>query len=254
MRLTPGTHILLIAMLAWLGIAARAATQEQMPPPPMRVQDPSAYIQVHNTLTSEERAHGWKLLFDGKSTEGWRGFKQKTAPAGWRVVDGALTRVGSGGDLITVDQYGSFELHIEWNVAAGGNSGIMFRVSEAEEETYHTGPEFQVLDNARHADGKDPLTSAGSCYAMYAPDRDVSRPAGSWNTARLVVNGNRVMHWLNGSEIVRYELLSPDWEKRVLASKFKEWPNYGRLPRGHIVLQDHGDRVAYRNIRIRQIG
>jgi hypothetical protein len=172
---------------------------------------------------------------------------------GLQVIDGALTRVGGGGDLITVDEFASFELHIEWKVAAGGNSGIMFRVSETEEATYHTGPEIQVLDNARHADGKDPLTSAGSCYGLYAPDRDVTYSGERWNTARLLVNGNRVVHWLNGVRIVQYELLSPDWEKRVLASKFNEWPKYGRMPRGHVALQDHGDRVAYRNIRIRQM-
>lgn len=248
-----GAWMLLIPSLGFAGSAVRAAAQSGPPPFLTRVQDPGVYQNVHNTLTSEERAQGWKLLFDGNTTSGWRGFGQKTVPDGWQVVDGALTRVGGGGDLVTVDQFESFELYIEWKVPAGGNSGIMFRVSETEEETYYTGPEYQVLDNDRHADGKDPLTSAGSCYGLYAPDRDASRPAGSWNTARLLVNGNRVVHWLNGVRIVQYELLSPDWEKRVLASKFKAWPKYGRIPRGHIALQDHGDRVAYRNVRIRQM-
>ena len=206
---------------------------------------------VDNILTSEEKADGWKLLFDGKTTQGWRGFRQKTAPDGWQAVDGALTRVGGGGDLITVDQFESFDLRLEWKIAEGGNSGIMFRVSEAEPETYHTGPEMQILDNVRHPDGKDLDRSAGSCYDLYAPSKDVTRPPGAWNAVRLVVNGTRVEHWLNDTRIVQYELLSPDWEKRVAASKFVEWPKYGRELRGHIALQDHGDRVAFRNIRIR---
>jgi len=130
----------------------------------------------------------------------------------------------------------------------------MFRVSESEGATYYTGPEFQILDNARHRDGKDPLTSAGSCYGVYAPTQDATRPPGTWNSVRLVVNKNHVEHWLNGTKVVQYELFSPDWEKRVQASKFKQWPNYGRVPRGHIALQEHGDQVAYRNIRIRVLG
>ena len=235
--------------LTLLGIVAHGGLDAQQPPLP--VQKPLTTRPGVNYLTAEERAAGWKLLFDGNTTAGWRGFKQQTAPDGWQAVDGALTRVGRGRDLITVDQYGSFELQLEWKVDPGGNSGIMFRVSEAEDATYHTGPEVQVLDNAGHADGKGPLTSAGSCYGLYAPSKDVSHPPGRWNAARLIVNGNRVQHWMNGTQIVQYELLSPDWEKRVLASKFKQWPNYGRVPRGHIALQDHGDRVAYRNIKIR---
>jgi hypothetical protein len=111
----------------------------------------------------------------------------------------------------------------------------------------------QILDNARHRDGKDPTRSAGACYALYAPTKDVTRPIGSWNTVRLVVDGNRVEHWLNGTKIVEYELSSADWKKRVQESKFKEWPNFGRVPKGHIVLQDHGNRVEFRNIRIRPI-
>ena len=135
MKNSLGAFILLIPSLACLGTGARTATQSRVPPSLTRVQDPGVYQNVHNTLTSEEEEQGWKLLFDGKTTNGWRGFRQQTTPGGWQVVDGALTRVDGGGDLITGDQYDSFELYIEWKVAAGGNSGIMFRVSEAEEET-----------------------------------------------------------------------------------------------------------------------
>lgn len=253
MRQTVRVLVLLPATILAAAVAVRGLAHAWAPSAPPRVQSPPAAAQVPNSLTAWEKERGWTLLFDGKTTQGWRGFRQQGVPAGWQVVDGALTRVGGGGDLITVDQYDSFELALEWKVAEGGNSGIMFRVSEAAEETYHTGPEYQVLDNARHADGRNPLTSAGSCYGLYAPIKDATRPAGSWNAARLIVNGNVVEHWLNDVRVVRYELLSADWEKRVAGSKFNEWPKYGRIPRGHIALQDHGDRVSYRNIRIRPL-
>jgi hypothetical protein len=234
-------------------IAATVVTGAQLPAAPWPPQDVITPQYVENNLTSEEKAHGWKLLFDGKTLQGWRGFREKTLPAGWQVVGGAITRVGDGADLITAEQYDSFDLQLEWKIVAGGNSGIMFRVSESEEASYHTGPEMQIVDNGRHADGKNPFTSAGSCHSVYAPSKDVTRPPGSWNAVRLTVNGNRVEHWLNGEPIVRYVLLSQDWEKRVQASKFKQWPKYGREPRGHIALQNHGDRVAFRNIRIRPL-
>ena len=174
-------------------------------------------------------------------------------PAGWEVADGALTRTGPGGDIITVDQFGNFELELEWMVAPGGNSGIFYRVTEEGEAGYHTGPEMQVLDDAAHADGLSRLTAAGSAYGLYPAPPGVVKPAGEWNAVRIVVRGRHVEHWLNGTKVVDYELGSPDWEAKVKASKFAQWPGYGRAPRGHVALQDHGDRVAYRNIRIREI-
>jgi hypothetical protein len=209
--------------------------------------------QPPNSLTPAEQADGWQLLFDGAALKGWRGFKSAAPPSGWKAVDGALTRVDRGGDLITVDQYGDFELRLEWKIARGGNSGIMFHVTEGANQTYETGPEMQVLDNGGHADGKDPVTSAGSNYALHAPIRDVTRPIGEWNEVRLLVRGPHVEHWLNGVKLLEYELWSPDWEARVQASKFKTMPGYGRARRGHIALQDHGDRVSYRNIRIKTL-
>jgi hypothetical protein len=195
----------------------------------------------------------WRTLFDGRSLEAWRGFRSDRVPAGWQVVDGALTRVGGGGDLMTRDEFGDFELALEWKVAEGGNSGIMYRVTEAAGATYETGPEMQVLDDARHKDGESRLTAAGSAYGLYPAPAGVVKPAGEWNAVRIVVRGSHVEHWLNGSKVVEYELGSPDWKAKVEASKFKQWPGYGRAASGHIALQDHGDRVAYRDIRIRTI-
>jgi 3-keto-disaccharide hydrolase len=206
-----------------------------------------------NTLTPQETAAGWKLLFDGKSLAGWRGFKTETPPAGWKAVDGTLTRETGGGDLMTVDQYGDFELRLDWKISDGGNSGIMFHVTPDGEETWHSGPEMQILDNAKHKDGANPLTSAGSNYAVHAPIRDVTKPVGEWNTVRLVVKGAHVEHWLNDVKVVEYELWSPDWDKRVQASKFGKIPPYGKAKRGHIAIQDHGDRVWYRNLKIKPL-
>jgi hypothetical protein len=202
-------------------------------------------------LSPDERAAGWRSLFDGKTTAGWRGYRRADMPSGWQVVDGALTRVGEGGDIVTRDQFANFELSLDWKVAPGGNSGIFYRVTEVGERSYHSGPEMQVLDDAGHTDGGSRLTSAGSLYGVYAAPAGVVKPAGEWNAVRIIVNGSHVEHWLNGVKVVDYELGSPDWEKRVGDAKFKEWPAYGRATRGHIALQDHGDWVAYRNIKIK---
>lgn len=208
---------------------------------------------ARDLLTETERAEGWRMLFDGRTTDGWRGYKQQSAPAGWQAVDAALTRVGGGGDIITSEQFGDFELALEWKVGPAGNSGVFYRVTESAEESYHTGIEMQVLDDAGHADGQSRLTSAGSLYGLYPAPAGVVKPAGQWNSARILVRGNHVEHWLNGQQVVEAELWSPDWNTRLAASKFTEWPGYARATRGHIGLQDHGDRVAYRNIKIREL-
>jgi hypothetical protein len=200
---------------------------------------------------AQASASEWRPLFDGASTAGWRGFKVDTAPSGWQVVDGALTRVGRGGDIMTNEQFENFELELEWKIQPAGNSGVMFRVTEDADATYHTGAEMQVLDDAGHRDGQSRLTSAGANFALHPAPAGVVKPAGEWNAARLVANGAHVEHWLNGQKMVEYELWTPQWDSLVAASKFAEWPGYGRNRRGHIVLQDHGDTVAFRNIRIK---
>ena len=206
-----------------------------------------------NTLSAAEKKAGWKLLFDGKTLTGWRGFRTETPPAGWKVIDGLLVRDSGGGDLMTAEQYGDFELMLDWKVPHGGNSGIIYRISGDGDQTWHSGPEFQILDNKIHKDGANPLTSAGANYAVNQPVRDVTKPVGEWNTARLVVKGNHVEHWLNGVKVVEYELGSADWQKRVQASKFAKIAPYGRAKRGYIAIQDHGDRVSFRNIKIRPL-
>jgi hypothetical protein len=204
-----------------------------------------------NTLTEEEKKAGWKLLFDGKSPEGWRGYKKDKFPDGWKVIDGALVRVSGGGDIVTLEQYENFDLQIDWRITEGSNSGVMYRVQETEKTPYMTGPEIQILDDEHHKVPKTGLTATGSCYALYPPTKDAVKAIGEWNRFRIVVNHGRVEHWLNGEKIVQYEIGSDDWEKKVAASKFKEWHGFAKSPKGHIDLQDHGGRVEFKNIKIR---
>jgi len=206
-----------------------------------------------NVLTAEERADGWELLFDGRTLEGWRPYAREGVPEGWSVTEGQLMRSGPGGDIITDRDFEDFELALEWRLGEGGNSGIFYRAALGEEWVYHSAPEMQVLDDERHADGASELTSAGANYGLHPAPRGVVYPVGEWNEVRLRVEGTHVQHWLNGELIVEYDLGSPDWEARVAASKFSEWPAYGRAARGHIGLQDHGDPVWYRNIRVREL-
>ena len=213
----------------------------------------SAAQSTMNTISAKERAEGWRLLFDGRTTTGWRGFRQKTLPAGWQAIDGELTRVGQAGDIVTVDEFDDFELMLEWKLSPNGNSGLFYRVTEDDEIMWHTAPEYQIIDNA-YKEPLKPVQLTGANYDLHPPSRDVTKPIGAWNQTRLLVRGAHVEHWLNGVKLVEYELWTPDWERRVRESKFKDYATYGRARRGHIGLQDHGDRAAYRNIRIRELG
>jgi len=197
---------------------------------------------------------GWKPLFDGKSTSGWRGYKTQDVPAGWKVVDSVLVKEGKSADLVTKDQYGDFDLEFDWKLAPGGNAGVLYRGTEEYDHIYWSAPEYQLLDDANAPDGKSRLTSAAAAYALYPPPAGIVKPAGEWNSSRIVVNGAHVEHWLNGQKVVQYELWSPDWEAKVKASKFKDWPNYGRAKRGYIAIQgDHDGALALRNIKLRTL-
>jgi hypothetical protein len=206
---------------------------------------------AHAPRPGSDEGGQWRELFDGRSLTGWHGYHAAGAPANWRVVDGTITAVAPGPDLVTDARYADYELALDWKVAPGGNSGVIYRVNDSAGETYETGPEMQILDDARHPDGRSPLTSAGSNFGLYPAPRGAVRPAGEWNSARLWVKGNHVEHWLNGTRVVAYDLGSADWKARVAASKFRSWPGFGQSPTGAIALQDHGDTVSFRNIRIR---
>ena len=236
-------HLLLLGLV---GALNSCKAQSQPPQPPA-----SSTNTAQNALTDAEKTAGWRLLFDGTTTNGWRDYGKQTLSDGWVVQDGALTRTGAGGDIISNDEFGNFELSIDWKIEPGGNSGIFYRASEEKDEIYWNAVEMQVLDDAKHPDGQNPLQSAGAAYDLYPAPRGHVLPGGEWNSARLVVTGNHVEHWLNGFKMVEYELGSADWNSKIAGSKFKPHPKFGKNAQGHIGLQDHGNIVAYRNIKIR---
>ncbi len=184
----------------------------------------------------------------------WRAWKQDTMPTGWTVTDGVLSKDGERGDLQSRNQYANFELAFDWMLAEGGNAGVFYRVTEEYDMPYWSGPEYQLLDDARHPDGKDTTRRAAAAYAIYPATHGVVKPAGQWNSAKIVVNGNAVEHWLNGQKVVAYELQSADWAAKVKASKFHEYPNYGLAPRGFLSIQgDHTGKLSIRAMRIREL-
>ncbi len=212
---------------------------------------------VANLLTPGEREEGWRSLFDGTGTGAWRGFRRKGFPAkGWVVRDGMLVHEAGagGGDLVTREVFGDFDLRLEWRVAKGGNSGIFYRVTEEAGAVWMTGPEMQVLDDAGHGDGRNPLTSAGALYGLLPCAVPAVRPAGSWNRVRILLRGGKVEHWLNGRRVVSLDLGSPRFAALVAKSKFRRFEGFGKAERGHLALQDHGDEVAFRGIKIRVLG
>jgi hypothetical protein len=201
----------------------------------------------------------WQILFDGKSTASWRGFRRQSFPEKCWVLENRSLKTVAGCDksdqvdIITRSKYKNFELELEWRVGPGANSGIIYLVSEDEDQTWKTGPEMQVLDDEKHPDGKLPTTSAGSLFALIAPTNKTLRPVGEYNQARLVVRNGHVEHWLNGRKILEYDLVSDNLASLIAQSKFKSFPQFARLSEGHIALQFHGDEVWYRNVRVREL-
>ena len=211
-------------------------------------------LMIPNTLAPVEAADQWRKLFDGKSLDAWRGYKDTPVPSGWKVADGALVKDTPVADIVSKDEFGDFELELEWRIGEAGNSGVFYRGTEEYEHIYWSAPEYQLLDDAKASDNKTRLTCAGAAYALYPSPAGHLKPIGQWNATRIVARGAHVEHWLNGVKLVEYELWSPDWEAKVKESKFKDWPNFGRAKRGHIALQgDHEGSLAFRNIRIREI-
>jgi hypothetical protein len=209
-----------------------------------------------NALTDAEKSGGWKLLFDGKDAAAhWRGYRKDSLPEKWVAEDGALVLKGKGGgDIVSKDQYESFELSIDWKISPGGNSGIMFKVLETPGAPWNTGPEAQVQDNAG---GHDPQ-KAGWMYALYPASVDTTKPVGEWNRfvlkcQKTAAGTYKCEHTMNGTKYVEYEIGSADWNEKVAKSKFGKFPQFAKAGKGHICLQDHGNEVAFRNIKIREL-
>src|SRR5258706_13452304 len=217
--------------------------------------------QSSSALNEKEKQEGWKLLFDGKTTTGWRNYNSDKIGAGWKVADGVLY-VGSkkegqssGGDIITDGEFENFELSLDWKIAPCGNSGVIFNVVEAPryQYTFLTGPEMQVLDNACHPDAKIDKHRAGNLYDLIESKTVSVHPAGEWNQARIISNRGHLELWLNDNKQVETEMFTPEWEAMIKASKFKDMPAFGKARKGHIALQEHGHQVWFRNIKIREM-
>ena len=262
--------LLLLLFLVALGAVScsQQATQEPAQPAAAVSAEPAI-----TTLTPEEKADGWELMFDGKSLDQWRGFRAEEVPPGWTVEDGLLVfKAEDGaegyGDLTTRKQYASFEMKLDWKISPCGNSGVLFHVTEDSDQEWHSGPEVQIVDategcwadyrasDAERAPGSDLKASqfSGADYDLIAPSVNAAKPVGEWNTMRIVVDGAHVEHWLNGQKVVEYELWSPEWKAMVAKSKFAEYPQYGMAKTGYIVLQDHGKTLWFRNLKIKVLG
>jgi hypothetical protein len=218
-----------------------------------------------NSLSKEEMKDGTILLFDGKTTDMWRSYGKQTFPAGWVIEDGAIKCLGSGkgeagqgGDIITKEKFGNFELTLEWKISEGGNSGIFYLAQEIEgDPIWKSSPEMQVLDNAKHPDSKmgvDGNRQAGSLYDLIPAKPQNAKPAGEWNQVKIMVYKGTVVHYQNGAQVLEYHLWTDDWKKMCANSKFKDYTNFvNTAVEGYIGLQDHGDDVWYRNIKIKKL-
>ena len=242
---TPSRRLAVAGLVTALAFAGATRARATDPPP--------------NTLTKAEADAGWRLLFDGKTTTGWRGFKKAGFPErGWAVADGCLKKVATGtgdslgsGDIVTTDTFGDFDLRFEWRISKGGNSGVKYLVTE--ERSGPIAHEYQVLDDAGHPDAKvGTHRQSAAFYDVLAPSPEAKRlkPVGEFNEARVLVRGSHVEHWLNGKKVLEYELGSPALKAAIAKSKFKDVAGFGTKLEGRILLQDHGDEVCYRNVKV----
>ena len=207
--------------------------------------------ETHNQLSAEEDAEGWQLLFDGSTLDGWRTYRQPAPNLHWQARAGELilTR-GGGGDLITERSWADFELRLEWKISEGGNSGIFFLADETADRIYYNAPEIQVLDDARHRDNQVDTHRSGSLYDLIAAPPESQKPAGEWNPVVIRHVGGHLSVWQNGVQTIDIQIGGERWRELVAGSKFAEWSGFGALSSGHIGLQDHGDVVSFRNLKI----
>jgi len=239
-----------------MGMVFLSACNSAAPPAATTNADTSSAAKTSVDTSSKT---GWQNLFDGVTTTGWHSYGKTIADATWKVVDGAITvdtTVKHGADLVSDGTYDNFDLKLEWKISKNGNSGILFYVQEDTtkyKETYHSGPEMQVLDNDGHKDGKIPKHRAGDLYDLIKSSTEPVKPVGEWNQAEIIANKGQLELKLNGITVVSTSLWDDNWKKLVAGSKFKDMPNWGTFTSGKIALQDHGNTVWYRNIQIKKL-
>lgn len=211
----------------------------------------------HNTLSEFEKESGWQLLFDGKSLNGWTGYRQQETPKRWSVKNGELTYTPNesltGGHIITANQYKDFEFSCEWKIAAGGDSGIFLRFNESKHHPYEQFPEYQLLDNSSRSNTLKPTRAAGACYDIYPSDLAAYRGPDKWNTTKIIINGSKVEFFLNHKRTAHFSLLSLNYKKLVNQSKFHRWADFGKLSSGHIGFQDYYSKISFRNIKVKPL-
>jgi len=209
------------------------------------------------TVTENVAAPGkqaWQVLFDGTDTSAWRNFKSSGLHQQWQIIDGSLTLTAAGGgDLLTKQQYANFELELSWLISSGGNSGVFILADEQGQFIYSHAPEVQILDNERHADNKLASHRSGSLYDLIAAPQSAQKAAGLWNQLRIIHQNGHLQVWQNNQQTVDIQLGSARWQQLVAGSKFANWTGFAANRKGHIGLQDHGDKVSFKNIRIREL-
>ena len=254
-------HKILIALVFVVAITAcnNTSTSEKK-------ETTDTVVNKTSSLSQEEINEGWQLLFDGTTTNGWHKYGGGPAGNAWKVVDGSLFfdtssktdgPLTNGGDIVTDDEYENFYLKLEWKISPNGNSGIIFYVNEDDtvkhKHSYDTGPEMQVLDNDGHADGKIKKHRAGDLYDLVACSKETVKPVGEWNEVEIKSLNGKLDFYLNGENVVSTTMWDDNWKKLIADSKFKTWEGFGAYKKGKICLQDHGNAVWYRNIRIKQL-
>lgn len=215
----------------------------------------------NNTLTQQEIMDGWQLLFDGKTLDGWKGYRHDSCGERWIVKEGELICQGEGGgmgyDIITTKKYTNFELSLDWKISPGGNSGIFYHVIEdtAFDNPYETSPEYQLIDDTGWPEKLEEWQKTGADYAMHLADTTVKKlnPVGEWNTSKIIFNNGHVEHWLNGAKLLEFNAWSDEWNKLRSEGKWKDYPAYGQAKEGAIGLQNHGSAIWFRNIKIRSL-
>jgi hypothetical protein len=258
----PALSVMAIAVMSCNGGNSTASTEDTTTT--VKKEDSAEAAEIvadtaANVLTDAEKSEGWKLLFNGKSLDGWHIYKGKTS-SGWVAEDGILHCLGSEkdksdkrADLTSNDTFDNFELELDWKLSPKGNSGIIYLASEEFEAAYLSGPEYQLIDDENFPEKLEGWQKTGANYAMSAPLVAASKPIGEWNHAKIIVNKGHVEHWLNGQKTAEYEMGSAEWKKAKETGKWKDAKGYGATKKGHIDLQDHGSEAWFKNVKIKQL-